>query len=396
MAVWSATVSLFHMKDDTGSECFRHTFRNQLRYLRNIGLYKQRLAPSTPPGPMPNLLLFWLYSQVLFAVLLALLYSFQRSPWSLAGANVFAPISGVSPAQLTAPWALPTSCPPALLECWPDTRWSTNLKPTALLASEQSPDKHHSSCCSCYSPLITLVLTADVEPLRIPTTRLQTALNLPTAVPSHLTQAHFLAPPPPRTPDCHSSTTRGMALLGDLSFYYQYCPFPCTSPLPWKLGIIPRNRKYFKACRAYLVSSEGWSYKARDSGTESHGHPLRDSSASSGWAPGQNDAASAQSAAVKPRSFCWMKSQLPCWCALAPFQLHRSSLSCRGLQLGGCFLLAWIGLKNKAKKERWKGMLFTIGGWVNNTDSYKDCVKRCKRLKAFQYAILLCLPEHCV
>lgn len=108
---------------------------------------------------------------------------------------VFALISSVPPAQLTAPWALHTSCPPALLECWPDTRWSTNLKPTALLTSEHSQDKHHSSCHSCYSPLITLVLMA--EPLRIPTIWLQTALNPPTAVPSHLTQAHFLASPPP-------------------------------------------------------------------------------------------------------------------------------------------------------------------------------------------------------
>lgn len=187
--------------------------------------------------------------------------------------------------------------------------------------------------------------------LRIPTIRLQTALNPPTAVPSHLTSGSFSCTSSPRTPDCHSSTTRGMALLGDISFYYQYSPFPCTSSLPWKLGIIPRNKKYFKTWRAYLVSSEGWSYKARDSGTESHGHPFRDFSASTGWAPGWNDAASAQSAAVKCRSFCWMKSQLPCWCALAPFQLQTSSLSCRGLQLGGCFLLAWLGLKNKARKK---------------------------------------------
>lgn len=86
--------------------------------------------------------------------------------------------------------------------------------------------------------------------------------------------------------------------------------------------------------------------KQGDSGTELHRYPPSgDSCASSGYGPSRSDAASAQAAAVKPWSFCGMKSQLPCCCALAPFQLHISSLFCRRLEFGDCFVLLLFGSK---------------------------------------------------
>lgn len=67
-----------------------------------------------------------------------------------------------------------------------------------------------------------------------------------------------------------------------------------------------------------------------------------------------------------------MKSQLPRWCALAPFQLHTSSLSCRGLEFGSCFSLVFselvavamsaVLLERKKKDKKEPVQAFTVSG----------------------------------
>lgn len=146
--------------------------------------------------------------------------------------------------------------------CWPNTGAGTQPPGTDITPRFWPvPDKHHNTRSSYYSLTPgSLVLVPDVGPLRICTTGLQ---NSPES-----THSSALPPPlrlvfPHLVPQHTLAQDRREWPSLDTSLCHRSSPSLCSSPFPWKLGITPGNKSYLKTCRAYLVSSESWSYKAR-------------------------------------------------------------------------------------------------------------------------------------